>query len=198
MNIYLIRHGETDWNREGRLQGHTDIPLNQKGRQQVRQASEILAGLHPDIRVILSSPLSRARESAGIAASRLSYPQDNIIVEPMLIERSFGLGEGLSAAERKEKYPDGLYPGMELLEDLLKRARSLFYHIVETYEDQENILIVAHGAILYAIFTAIMDGRIVYRGESAPLDQGSVYLIRYEKGNISLGKFDAESVSDHR
>ena len=55
MNIYLLRHGETDWNQEGRLQGHTDIPLNQNGRVQINYAAEILTNLHADIDLIISS-----------------------------------------------------------------------------------------------------------------------------------------------
>lgn len=72
MNIYLLRHGETDWNREGRLQGRTDIPLNEAGREQVRRAADILAARSPHIELIVASPLARARESAEIAAGRLS------------------------------------------------------------------------------------------------------------------------------
>ncbi len=90
MNIFLLRHGETDFNRAGRLQGHMDIPLNQNGRTQVSHAAEILAGLNTGIDLIISSPLSRAYESAEIVAEKLAYKKENIVVEPMLIERSFG------------------------------------------------------------------------------------------------------------
>ena len=101
MNILLLRHGETEWNREGRLQGHRDVPLNANGRLQVSRAAEILAGLYPDIERIISSPLSRALESAEIVAGKLKYEKADIILEPILMERSFGVGEGMTAAERE-------------------------------------------------------------------------------------------------
>ena len=102
MNIYLLRHGETDWNKEGRIQGHTDIPLNENGKKQIAQVTAGLAGICPSMDVILCSPLSRTKESAGIAAEQLHYPKDKIIEEPLLIERSFGDAEGLTAVEREK------------------------------------------------------------------------------------------------
>lgn len=194
MNIYLLRHGETDWNQEGRLQGHTDIPLNQNGRMQINHAAEALANLHIGIDLIISSPLSRAYESAGIAAERLSYEKDNIIIEPLLIERCFGAGEGLTIAERKEKYPNDIYPKMESYEDLIERAHSVFDRIVRSYKDSENILVVAHGAILYGMLTAITDGQIIYGSKMVKLDQASIHLIKYVDGPIQLAKYNEESL----
>ena len=122
MNIYMLRHGETDWNLAGRLQGHTDIPLNQNGKNQIRIAAEALNALATDIDLIFSSPLSRAYESAEIVADRLNYEKKNIVVEPLLIERGFGVGEGFLLAERAEKYPGDNYPGMESFDRLIERA----------------------------------------------------------------------------
>lgn len=192
MNIYLLRHGETDWNREGRLQGRTDIPLNQNGRSQIRHSAEILAKLSPDIDLIFSSPLSRARESAEIAAGRLEYNKADILVEPLLTERCFGTGEGLSAAERKQKYPDDIYPGMESLEDLFKRAHSAFDQIVTASGNEQNILVAAHGAILYAIVTAITDGQITYGGTMYTFDPGSIHLLKYQNGSIKLSRLQTD------
>lgn len=93
MNIYMLRHGETDWNHAGRLQGHTDIPLNQTGKEQISQAAETMISLGIEIDLIYASPLARAYESAEIAAERLGYGKKNIIIESLLIERSFGVGD---------------------------------------------------------------------------------------------------------
>lgn len=186
MNIYLLRHGETDWNKEGRLQGHTDIPLNSTGRRQICNAAEVLADLPEPIDLILSSPLVRAYESAQIVADRLSYKKENIVVEPLLIERGFGLGEGLTVAERKDKFPDGIFPEMESYEDLIERAHSVFDKIVETYEGRENILAVSHGAILTAVLTAVTNGEIAYGGKKVLFDQGSIHLVRYVNGKIEI------------
>ena len=190
MNIFLLRHGETDWNQEERLQGHMDIPLNQNGRTQISHAAEILSDLHPGIDLIVSSPLSRAYESAEIVADRLAYEKANIIIEPLLIERCFGAGEGLTIGERCEKYTNDIYPGMESLEDMLQRARFVFEKIVTTYADKQNILIAAHGAILYAIVTAITNGRIAYGGKAFKFDPGSIHLIRYIDGAIEFTKYN--------
>lgn len=186
MNIFLLRHGETDWNRAERLQGHVDIPLNQNGRTQIGHAAEILADLHPGIDLIVSSPLSRAYESAEIVADRLTYEKADIVIEPLLIERCFGAGEGLTIGERCEKYPNDIYPGMESLEDMLQRARFVFEKIVTTYEDKQNVLLVAHGAILYAIVTAITNGQIAYGGKAVKFDSGSIHLIKYLDGTAEL------------
>lgn len=199
MNIYLLRHGETDWNREGRIQGRTDIGMNEKGREQIRRASEALASFSEDIEVILTSPLSRACESARIAADRLGYPAEDIIVEPLLIERSFGEGEGLTEKERHQKYPDSpqghLYPGMETVEELLARARKVFNKITKTYHDKENVLAVCHGAILFAIMSAATDGKIVYWGDQITLKQGNIHLLRYQEGVVEAAEYSGEEAA---
>ena len=192
MNIILLRHGETDWNQAGRLQGHMDIPLNQNGRLQIGHAAQILADLYPDIDLVISSPLSRARESAEIVSDRLAYKRSDIIVEPLLIERCFGAGEGLTITERGEKYPDDNYPGMESLNDLLKRARSAFERIIVSFADKENILVAAHGAILYAMVTAITNGQIAYGGEKVKFESGSLHLIRCLNGTIEVAEYSEE------
>lgn len=196
MYIYLLRHGETDWNKEGRIQGHTDIPLNQKGRMQIARIAKGLAGICPDIGLMICSPLVRARESAEIAAKVLRYPIDQIIVEPMLIERCFGEAEGMTAEEREEKYPNYQYsdtgyrfPGIEEYEDLMERADSAFQKIVSTYKDRENILIVSHGAILAAVITAVTDGIIPYFSDTISLDSGSLFRVCYTEGAVELARY---------
>lgn len=192
MNIYLLRHGETDWNQTGRLQGHTDIPLNQNGKEQISKAAEILTDLQFPIDLIISSPLSRARESAEIVAGRLAYKKKNIVIEPLLIERCFGLGEGLTASERVEKYPNDNYPQMESFEDLISRAHLAFETIVDSFNDKQNILVVAHGAILYAIVTAITEGQIEYGSNMVKFDQGSIYRIKYSDTTIELARYNED------
>lgn len=196
MNIYLLRHGETDWNKEGRIQGHTDIHLNQNGRIQIARTAESLAGICPNMDVILCSPLSRARESAEIAAEQLHYPKDRIIVEQPLIERSFGEAEGLTAAEREQEYPNYHYsdigyvfPGMESFEELMERADGVFRKITDTYKDKENILAVSHGALLAAVITAVTDRRIAYFSDAISLDSGSLFRVRYIEQVIELAKY---------
>lgn len=191
-NIFLLRHGETAWNQEGRLQGHKDIPLNASGKIQINHAAQVLKDLHPDIDLIISSPLSRARESAEIIANQLAYEKTDILVEPLLMERCFGMGEGLTTAERREKYPDDLYPGMEPLEDLLKRARCVFEQIIIS-SVKRNILVAAHGAILYAMVTSITNGQIPYAAKAITFNPGSIHLIKYSGKTIDLAAYNEEA-----
>lgn len=191
MDIYLLRHGETDWNREGLLQGHTDISLNENGRRQVEDTVRKLCGLEMDY--IVSSPLKRALESAKIAASGLHYPKERIVVEEMLIERSFGEGEGLSIEERAARYSDCDYPGMESQEDLIKRAGQAFYKTVNACQGAARILLVAHGAVLFALLEAVAEERIPHGGRAAALAQGSIYRIRYEDGRIGFAGYDEKA-----
>jgi broad specificity phosphatase PhoE len=94
--LLLVRHGETDWNAERRWQGHADVPLNERGRDQARELAESLAGERID--AIFTSDLSRARETADIVAARLHVP---VAVDPDLREIDVGPLEGLTADEAK-------------------------------------------------------------------------------------------------
>lgn len=189
MEIYLLRHGETDWNKEGRLQGRMDVPMNENGRKQISDSAIILTRILSELEVVISSPLVRAYESAEIVAEQLSYEKDNIILEPMLLERSFGMGEGLIYTELTEKFPDGNYPEAESVEALIERAGEAFEKIVTSYQNKKQILIVAHGAILYAMLTAISNGKIPYGGNMTKINEGSIHRILFENGIMGIAKY---------
>lgn len=193
MDIYLLRHGETDWNREGLLQGHTDIPLNENGRRQVNDTAKKLSALGVEMDAVVSSPLKRAFESAEIAADRLHYPKERIVVEELLMERGFGEGEGLSVEERAAKYPDCDYPGMESQEALVKRAGRAFQKIVNDCRGAERILLVAHGAVLFALLEAVAEKPVPHGGRAAALTQGSIYRIRQEDGRTGFAGYEEEA-----
>ena len=91
MEIFMVRHGETEWNRQRRLQGRTDIPLNDAGLAEARKAAKALRDVNFDR--IFTSPLQRARKTAEILRGSREIP---VTAEPLLIEVSFGVGEGLS------------------------------------------------------------------------------------------------------
>ena len=135
MDIYLLRHGETDWNKKQLLQGHTDIPLNERGRAQVEDTVRRLRALDMRMDAVVSSPLKRARETAEIAARILEYPQEKIVVEDLLIERGFGEGEGMLLEEMKAQYPDSDCPGMESKEALVRRSGQAFQKIASVFSD---------------------------------------------------------------
>ncbi len=193
MDIYLLRHGETDWNKKRLLQGHTDIPLNERGRAQVDDTVCRLRALGVRMDVIVSSPLKRARETAEIAAGRLDYPKEKIVVEELLIERGFGEGEGMSLEEMKERYPASDCLGMESGEELIRRAGKAFQKITGDFSDAEQMLLTAHGAVLFALLEAASGEPVPYTGRAACIAQGSIYRIRKENGVISFAGYDEET-----
>jgi broad specificity phosphatase PhoE len=97
--LLLVRHGETDWNRDGRWQGQSDTPLNEVGRQQAVRVAEELDGID----VVYSSDLARARETAEIVAERLGL---DVELDERLRERSFGAWEGKTGPEIEAEFRD--------------------------------------------------------------------------------------------
>ena len=97
--LLLARHGETDWNREGRWQGGSDTSLNERGREQARELAQQL----DSVDAIYSSDLARAAETAAIIAGTLGV---EVRVDPRLRERSFGDWEGLNAEEIEQRFAE--------------------------------------------------------------------------------------------
>lgn len=110
MTIYLIRHGETDWNRDRRYQGQRDIPLNETGRAQARRNGEALRALLPEIAQadFISSPLGRARETMEIVRAALSLPPERYAIDDRVKELNYGHWEGMLQDELPLIDPRGL------------------------------------------------------------------------------------------
>jgi broad specificity phosphatase PhoE len=108
--IYLVRHGETTWNRVGRQQGHNDSPLTELGIEQARAAGRKLQRLIPDIYnvCIETSPLGRARQTAIILSEVLGLDPNEILVAPLLIEHHLGNWQGLTHSEIDARDPGAL------------------------------------------------------------------------------------------
>jgi uncharacterized phosphatase len=167
MTVALIRHGQTDWNREGLLQGSTDIPLNDTGRRQAEDALGTLRSMPWD--VVLSSPLSRARETAAIIAAGLGVELGPAI--PELVERDYGSLEGTPSAAAIERWPTRDYPGAETLESVATRGERALAEIVAGYPEAAA-LVVCHGTIIrYTL--ARLAGRPV-----PGIDNGSISMVR--------------------
>ena len=201
MNIYLLRHGETDWNVEGRLQGQTDVPLNCKGIEQMRQVAREMKRVGIKVDLLVTSPLMRARKSAEIVSDIMDYNVKDILVEPMLIERSFGKGEGKLWSELVAQYPEGIctghepFAGVEPLEELVKRGQVVFEKIVNTYAEKKNIVVVSHGAILSAMVDAITKGKVKYGSGRIVFSQGSIYVVRCLEETIEIAGYQKEKNS---
>ncbi|WP_080846348.1 histidine phosphatase family protein [Cytobacillus gottheilii] len=146
--LCMVRHGQTDWNAEGKLQGSTDIPLNSNGIKQAELCAAYLKQEEWDI--IISSPLSRAKRTAEIIQNQVEVP---LIVMEDFIERHFGKAEGMTPAERKEHFPDQQYTNMETVEELTTRLQHGLMKINRKYSNQK-VLLVAHGAVIHAILAA--------------------------------------------
>jgi broad specificity phosphatase PhoE len=157
----MLRHGQTDWNIDFRLQGITDIPLNETGVAQAREAASVLANTRWDY--LLSSPLSRAFDTAQIVAPLVGI--EKVDIEPRLLERSFGEAEGLRHDEWKAMYPDpNLVPGGETLDELRIRSNELLDHLAETYAGK-SVLAVSHGALIRKLVRIVSAGELPREGE---------------------------------
>ena len=151
--ICLVRHGETDWNKLGRLQGQTDIALNKAGKMQAKEVGEYLKQYN--WRYAYSSPLKRVFETATIIAETIGISSINI--DKSLIERNYGQAEGLISKERLAMFPDKNYPGQEDWYDLRDRSyNSILKYAVKHLTD--DVIIVSHGAAINSILYTLSDG----------------------------------------
>jgi uncharacterized phosphatase len=159
--IGLLRHGQTDWNIDFRLQGTTDIPLNETGR---RQAAEVAEHINPaDWDAIVSSPLSRAVDTAEAVAQRIGLTRS--AVEPLLMERAFGIGEGLTYDEWREKVRDlSEIPGGESLTELADRVWLLLETLLTKHRGR-RVLTVSHGALIRKIIELVSDNEFPKEGD---------------------------------
>ena len=142
--LLLVRHGETDWNAEGKLQGHTDRPLNDYGRRQAEALADRLAG--EDIDAVYASDLSRARETAEILAAKHGL---TVVVDPDLREKNWGNWEGLTSDERLHVEFEG-----ETSEAHRDRMLTAVERIVERHPEG-RIVVVTHGGSLRRIQAAV-------------------------------------------
>lgn len=180
-DLYLVRHGETDWNRQRRIQGITDIPLNATGREQARTTGMLLT--RRVIARVYASPLSRAHETAQIIAERLR------LVEPTLVdaflERNYGDAEGMSFHEIEQRYPRGVtVPGRESRDEVAARVIPAL-QTVAAQNPGEGLVVVSHGgAIRAALLAAEPDGGF------GPITNGSVHSFHVDGDDLRLVAFD--------
>lgn len=153
LRIFLTRHGETQWNAEWRIQGHTDMELNENGLAQARALAARMEGTK--ISVIYSSDLARSSRTAAIVQEKL--PGSRMILSPLLRERNWGAFEGKQWKEiegqmpeeirRLKKHPVDFKPGDgESRRDVLGRITE-FMDGVRAGHDDDTIMIVTHGGV---------------------------------------------------
>lgn len=166
--ILLVRHGETEWNLEGRCQGQVDIPLNDTGRVQAQALGQWLAhrigyNLEP-LQFVISSDLLRAKQTAEIAAKAVGI--DKIHLEEAWREIAFGVWEGLTWDEIRQRYPEieqsfrenpeqTRIPEGETSAEVVTRAAQALQRLVETYPHGTGI-VVSHGGILRFLISHLL------------------------------------------
>jgi alpha-ribazole phosphatase len=167
--LLLARHGETDWNRDGRWQGHTDTPLNERGREQARALADEVAGLR--IAAVYSSDLARAAETAEVVADRLGVP---VRRDPRLRELHLGGWEGLTTPEIEERYPNEIarwraddgstaVAGRETYAQMSERVVAALTEIAAAHPS-DNVLVVLHGGPIRGLLAHAAG--ITYREQS--------------------------------
>lgn len=189
--IFLFRHGETDFNREHRFQGHLDIPLNDEGRAQAARLKPTLRRL--GLEEILSSDLCRAHETAQIASSDLKLP---IISTPGLREAYLGDAQGLTAEELELKFGEALvsrwkspyrsdadvsYPGGETGREVLERVlKTLTDHLGVTRASR--IGIATHGGVIRRVVRSL----IREHEAPIPIPNGIIYSLQWNPATSRL------------
>jgi broad specificity phosphatase PhoE len=190
--ILLARHGETDWNREGRFQGHADPPLNDTGRAQADELAARLAGI--DFVAIYSSPLRRALETAQVVAAVRSL--EPVPVEA-LREVDVGSWQGLTRAEIETRFPEQFADWLdyrqgwddgETHDEMGRRVVAALLELAALHEG-ERILAVTHGGPIRAAF-AFADGTSHADARRLGPTIGNVFVAEFAVEDRALRRLD--------
>ena len=180
--IYLVRHGQTDWNLEHRIQGSTDIPLNEQGRLQAERAGMLLSRRSWDR--LYSSPLSRAFETATILGSTIGW--ETPLPLDALVERNYGEAEGMTNTEIDSLYPGDLpIPGRESRTAVADRVMPALMALAEQHPG-EHVLVVTHGAVIRTVLRSVDATSHAH----SPITNGSIHSFRHTRGSFELIEFD--------
>ena len=195
MKLYIIRHGQTDWNLEQRLQGAKDIPLNENGEHVAKMTCEGMKEIPIDL--AFSSPLSRAFHTAELVCEGRNIP---VIAEPRIREISFGDYEGYSHSKETYNIPDPKFinffikaesyrvpPNGESLESLILRTGEFLKELQDREDLQDkNILISTHGAALRGLLCNIKKNTIKNFWEGPVQKNCGVTCVEYKNGEYTI------------
>ena len=192
---YLVRHGETEWNAQERIQGQTDIPLSDAGREQAARTAERLAGCR--FGAVYTSDLTRAHETARIIVARLSEPRPEVLLRPSLREVAYGELEGapwqeVRASTGELHGVEGAYHDLDLkpeggesFRELLERLGE-FSRELEAGHPGEDALVVSHGGALRALAVSLLGLPPQAFWRMRGLLPASVSVIRHDEGFSTL------------
>ena len=176
MKLYVVRHGETIWNAENRVQGITDIPLTDKGRLDATLLKDLVKDINID--VVISSPLERTIETAKI----LTDGKLPINTDDRIKERDWGLNEGANIDD-VDKWDcwdvilNTRVQNIESIQDFMYRVSSFLEDIKVRYKDK-NVLVVTHSAVIRVIH--YMLGKIPEDGDLTRIDIPNLRILEYE------------------
>lgn len=183
IEVYVFRHGETDWNKEGRFQGHTDIPLNETGRQQAKILAQIVAELGTEI--ILSSDSLRAVETANIVNQHLKLP---MIMHESLRECRLGDPEGMLLSDILNKYGedawqkwrspqllDFRFPNGESKREHVARMKAFLNPFLIANDQHKKVLVSTHGGSLRALAQSCTGSPL----EAVPIPNCALYQLKF-------------------
>lgn len=208
VTLWIVRHGETEWNIQGRIQGHGDSPLTATGIAQAQALARLLAAQHHDaahaddvkIARVISSDAGRAHHTARILAEGLKLP---VATTPSFRERSYGIAEGMTYAEIDTHYPGAFSKVHETDPDYCipnGESRRAFHHrivnalaVVCAHQQtlspelaQRPVLIVCHGGLLGAIYRWATDMPIA-TAANIPIPNTGMNKIKIRAGNMDNG-----------
>jgi probable phosphoglycerate mutase len=191
VELWLIRHGETEWSLSGAHTSRTDIPLTDHGRKRAEELRDFLKGT--PFAKVLTSPMQRARETceiAGLAAQA--------VVEPGLVEWDYGESEGKSTKEMRSQYNDPEWNvwsrpiiGGETVEHVGERADAVIAHALDGFETGGKVALFAHAHIL-RITAARWIGLEARGGRLFGLGTGSVSILGWEREQRVISRWNRE------
>ena len=186
-DLWLVRHGETEWARLGRHTGRTDVPLTDLGREQAQALGRRLAGHRFEL--VLTSPLARARETAALAGFAAIVRPD-----PDLMEWDYGSLEGRETADIRADYPGwsiwvGPWPGGETIAAVAARADRIVAR-VRAGRAGGDALVFAHGHLL-RVLTARWLGLAPESGGLFALDTGTISVLGWERSTPVVQTWNA-------
>ena len=181
--ICFVRHGRTIANINMKIQGQIDNPLSEEGKKDPVIVADMLKKADLDFDVIISSPLSRAKDTAQIIKSQIPSLKDiDILTNPLFIEREFGSAENQPITpENYKKVIEETFVGIEKGKDLCKRTLDGVYEILEKYPNK-NILVVCHSHVIKSIFMQF--------------DENVHFDTKFGHHNINILKFNGNKILD--
>ncbi|MBI4763499.1 MAG: histidine phosphatase family protein [Deltaproteobacteria bacterium] len=196
LRLYLVRHGETEWNRIGRFQGRNDQPLNERGRKQAQALAEALQ--NENFEAIYSSPLPRSLETARFIGA--FHPGIPLIEEPNFMEMDLGEFEGVDVRQWMEKNQDFVrawaqnpsavrMPGGESLQEVQDRALKALKTISARYVSGDTLLICSHSFVLS---TLLCHAREIPLNRFREVKKGTA---SYSLLTLNNGQFQAEMIN---